>query len=309
MTALYVMIALVLGVLTGAGIVLIAKRSPGQAETSSKILEQVERLGAVFTHPAHRGRAAEITLENLLVSTGLGKHRDFDLQSTLPEGGRPDVVLKFAGRGSLAIDSKFPLDHLQRATFATTETEERNALRAHSRALALYVSNLAKRDYPSKLPGSLGFAVCYVPSEDLLTAAYEAHPTLFYDAVGHRILLAGPTTLMAIFASITYGLQQQALEQNARKIGESAAELHRRLRKLADPVQKLGRTMTTAINDYDSIIATLNGRVLPEIRRLEKLGTFIPGRELPDIPALDAYPRAVFVEGYPGTDEIDSDQS
>jgi len=97
MTAVYVMIALVVGVFAGAGIALIAKR--GQSGTTGKILEHVERIGAVFTNAAHRGRVGEIVLENLLEATGLGKHRDFDLQATLPEGGRPDVVLKFPGRG------------------------------------------------------------------------------------------------------------------------------------------------------------------------------------------------------------------
>jgi DNA recombination protein RmuC len=298
MTAVYVAIALAIGVLIGAGIVLVAKRD--QSETNGKILDQVERIGAVFTRAAQRGRAGEIALQNLLEATGLGNHRDFELQATLPEGGRPDVILKFPGRGNLAIDSKFPLDHFQRATAATTEAEQRNALQAHSRALTLHVTGLARRDYPSKLPGSLGFVVCYVPSEDLLTAAYEARPALFYDAIDDHILLAGPTTLMAIFWSITYGLQQDARARNARAIGNSAAVLHHRLGRLADPLQKLGRTMTTAVKDYNSILSTLEGRVLPEVRRLEDLGIFATGTELPDIPALDTYPRPIAIEHYPG---------
>lgn len=298
MTGVYVAIALAIGVLIGAGIVLIAGR--GQSETTGKILDQVERIGAVFTRAAQRGRAGEIALQNLLEATGLGSHRDFDLQATLPEGGRPDVVLRFPGRGSLAIDSKFPLDHFQRATAATTEAEARGFLQAHGRALTLHVTGLAKRDYPSKLPGSLGFVVCYVPSEDLLTAAYEARPALFYNAIDDHVLLAGPTTLMAIFWSITYGLQQDARARNARAIGDSAAALHHRLGKLADPLQKLGRTMTTAVRDYNSVLSTLEGRVIPEVRRLEDLGIFATGTDFPDIPALDAYPRPVDTEHYRG---------
>jgi len=299
MTGLYVAVALVLGVVLGAGIALIAKR--GQSDATSRILDQVERIGAVFTHAAHRGRAGEIALENLLEATGLGAHRDYELQATLPEGGRPDVVLKFPARGNLAIDSKFPLDHFRRSISATTEADQRSALQAHGRALALHVAALSKRDYPMKVPGSLGFAICYVPSEDLLTAAYEARPGLFYDAIDDHILLAGPTTLIAIFWSITYGLQQDARVRNARAIGDSAAELHHRLGKLAVPLQKLGRTMTAAVKDYNSILATLEGRVFPEVRRLEKLGIFVVGTELLDAPTIDDYPRPVAIERYPGT--------
>jgi DNA recombination protein RmuC len=300
MVGLYVAAALAVGVFLGASIVLIAKH--GQSDTTSKILDQVERIGAIFTNAAHRGRAGEVVLENLLEATGLGARRDYDLQATLPEGGRPDVVLKFPARGNLAIDSKFPLDHFRRAISATTEAEQRSALQAHSRALALYVSSLAKRDYPAKLPESLSFVICYVPSEDLLAAAYEARPGLFYDAIDDHILLAGPTTLMAIFWSITYGLQQDARARNARAIGNSAAELHHRLGKLADPLQKLGRTMTTAVKDYNSVLGTLEGRVFPEVRRLENLGQFARGTELPDIPTIDAYPRPVAIERYPVID-------
>jgi DNA recombination protein RmuC len=301
MTAPY---ALLVGIIVGAAIVLIAKRNPHQA----KILEQVQQLGAVFAHPAHRGKAAEFALENLLEITGLGKYRDFDLQVTLPEGGRPDVVLKFPGRGSLAIDSKFPLDHYQRALATINDTQEHNAaLRDHAKALARQVTDLAKRDYPSSLPDSLGFVVLYVPSEDLLTAAYITQPGLFQDAVKRHVLLAGPVTALAIFWSITYGLQQQALSQNAHQIGKSAAELHRRLGKLADPLQKLGRTMTTAVGDYDDILATLETRVFPEVRRLEKLGAFTPGTELPEIPPLDAHPRPIAIQRYPGADTDSQD--
>jgi DNA recombination protein RmuC len=302
MTAPY---ALLIGIIVGAAIVLIARRNPYQA----KILEQVQHLAGVFAHPAHRGRAAEFALENLLEITGLGKYRDFDLQVTLPEGGRPDVVLKFPGRGTLAIDSKFPLDHYQRALATTNETQEHNAaLRNHAKALAGHVADLAKRGYPSSLPDSLGFVVLYVPSEDLLTAAYLTQPGLFHDAVKRHVLLAGPATALAIFWSITYGLQQQALSQNARQIGKSAAELHRRLGKLAEPLQKLGRTMTTAVGDYDSILATLEGRVFPEVRRLEKLGALTPGTELPEIPPLDARLRPVAIEDYSGADTDSQDE-
>jgi DNA recombination protein RmuC len=295
--AIALAIALAIGVLIGSGVVLIARRD--QAGTTGKILDRVERIGAVFAHSAQRGRAGEIALENLLETTGLGSHRDFDLQATLPEGGRPDVVLKFPGRGNLAIDSKFPLDHFQRATAATTEAERRSALQAHGKALMFHVTTLARRDYPSKLAESLGFTVCYVPGEDLLAAAYEARPALFYDAINDHVLLAGPSTLMAIFWSVTYGLQQDARARNARAIGNSAAALHQRLGKLADPLQKLGRTMTTAVKDYNSVLAALETRVLPEVRRLEDLGIFAAGTELPDVPALQAYPSGVAIERYP----------
>jgi DNA recombination protein RmuC len=298
MTAVYVMIALVVGVLVGAGVVFIVMRSQGQSATG-QILAHVERIGVIFTHPGQRGRAGEIALENLLEISGMGQHRDFDLQVTLPEGGRPDVVLNLPGRGCLAIDAKFPLDDFQRVVSAKTEEERRRALAAHGKAVASHVAALAKRDYTSKLPDALDFIVCYVPSDDLLTAAYEARPNLFYDAARDHILLAGPVTLLAILWGIAHGLQQDARVRRAHEIGESAAVLHRRLGGLVLPLQKLGRSVTTVVSSYNDFLASLEGRVLPEARRLEDLGIFAPGTQLPEITPLDAQTRSVAVERYP----------
>ena len=307
MTVVYVMIALVVGVLLGAGVVYWVMRSQGQSATG-QILAQVERIGVIFTHPGQRGRAGEIALENLLETSGMGQHRDFDLQVTLPEGGRPDVVLNLPGRGCLVIDAKFPLDDFQRAVSANTEEERRKALAAHSKAVDSHVHQLAKRDYTSKLPGALDFIVCYVPSDDLLTAAYEARPNLFYDAARDHILLAGPVTLLAILWGIAHGLQQDARVRHAREIGESAAELHRRLGALVPPLQRLGRSVTTVVNGYNALLASLEGRVLPEARRLENLGIFAPGTQLPEIAALDVQARSAAVERYPAAGNSSADE-
>jgi DNA recombination protein RmuC len=298
MTAAYVMIALVVGVLVGATIVLVAMRSQGQSATG-QILDQVQRIGAVFTHPAHRGRAGEIALENLLEASGMGQHRDFDVQITLPDGGRPDVVLNLPGRGRLVIDAKFPLDDFQRAASAVTEAERRRALAAHGKAVAMHVTDLAQRDYPSQLPDGMDFVVCFVPSEELLAAAYEARPPLFYDAARDHVLLAGPASLLAILWGIAHGCQQELRARNAHEIGESVAELHRRLGTLVPPLQKLGHRMTTAVSSYNELLDSLERRVIPQVRRFESLVIIGPGTQLPEVTTLDAQIRTVDVDRYP----------
>ncbi len=120
MTPTWVLIAFAGGVVLGAAIVLIATR---RHAVDRQILDQVQRIGAVFANTAQRGRAGEIVLENLLEASGMGRHRDFEVQASLPGGGRPDVVLTLPGRGRLFIDAKFPLDDFQRAASASTDKE------------------------------------------------------------------------------------------------------------------------------------------------------------------------------------------
>jgi DNA recombination protein RmuC len=301
MTAAYVMIALVVGVFVGVTITFIV-RGEGRSATG-QILDHVQRLSAVFTNAAHRGRAGEIVLENLLEASGMGVHRDFDLQVVLPDGGRPDVILNLPGRGRLVIDAKFPLDDFQRATSAETDGERRKALVAHGKAVASHVAELVKRDYPSHLPDAMDFIVCFVPSEELLAAAYEAHPALFYEAARDHVLLAGPASLLAILWGVVYGCQQETRVRRSREIGESVAELHRRLGTVVRPLQRLGRSMAAGVNTYNYLLDSLEHGVIPELRRFEDLAAIGRGAELPDLTVLEAQVRPVAADRYPVSED------
>jgi DNA recombination protein RmuC len=157
MTATDVLIAFAGGVVMGAAIVLIATRRP---TVDRQILDHVQPIGAVFANTAQRGRAGEIVLENLLEASGVGRHRDFEVQASLPGGGRPDVVLTLPGRGRLSIDANSRWTISSAPGPRPPDKERRKALAAHGKAVASHVSQLAKRDYPAKLPDAMDFLVC-----------------------------------------------------------------------------------------------------------------------------------------------------
>ena len=311
-----VIIALVVGVVTGAGIVWMVLRDKGRAapdvaQAQSEIrlrledtFKQVQQIGAVFANAGHRGRAGEFVLENLLEATGMAQHRDFDVQVAAAGGVRPDVVLNLPGRGRLVIDAKFPLDDFQRAAAAPTEQERRTALAAYARAVAKHVSELARRDYPSKVQGAIDFTVCFVPGEDLLAAAYEARPGLFYEAIRDRVVIATPGTLMALFWGVAYGWQQDARVQQAQQIGEAGAELHRRLGTLVGHLDHLGGALTKAVKTYNDLLGSLEGRVLPQARKFEDLAILPSGTHLSEASTIEAHARPVSVERYPGVPEL-----
>jgi len=292
-------IALVAGVLAGAFIVWLFTR--GQAQASPAVMQsqgeikarlddalvQVQRIGAIFANASQRGRAGELVLENLLEATGMDKHRDFELQVSV-DGARPDVVLNLPGRGKLIIDAKFPLDDFRRAAAAATADDQRRALTAHAKAVAGHVSALAKRAYPSKIKDAIDFTVCFVPAEDLLSAAYAERPDLFYDALRQRILIATPTTLMALVWGVTYGWLQDARSRHAQQVGDIAAELHQRFGILMQDLQKTGRSLNAAVNAYNALVGSLDSRILPQMRKLEEMGILVPGARLPDPQPIEA---------------------
>lgn len=313
-----VITALVIGVFVGAAIVWLTARGQGPQTTPGVIMESqgeikarldsaltlVERMAAVLANSAQRGRAGEFVLENLLEETGMAQHRDFDVQVTT-DSARPDVVLNLAGRGRLVIDAKFPLDDFQRAATAVTEEERRHALAAHARAVSRHVTELGQRDYPSKVEGAINFTVCFVPGEDLLAAAYEEQPSLFYDAIRVRILIATPATLMALLWGVAYGWQQDARFQQAEVIGKEAAELHKRLGTMVEHSQRLGGSLNAAVNNYDRFVGSLERYVLPKARKLEDLGILPHGAHIKEVPMIGRQGRPVAVERYPVADGED----
>ena len=312
-----VIIALVIGVFTGALVVWAVTRGQGRAvpdalQTQAEIklriedtFKQVQQISAVFANAGHRGRAGEFVLENLLEATGMAEHRDFQVQVTTPDGSRPDMVLNLPGRGRLVIDAKFPLDDFERATLASTEQERRTALALYAKAVGKHITYLARRDYPSKVEGAIDFTVCFVPGEDLLAAAYEARPSLFYEAVRDRVLIATPGTLMALLWGVTYGWQQDARVQRARDIGEAGAVLHRRIGTLVGHLDSLGGALNKAVNTYNDLLGSLEGRVLPQARKFEEFGIILSEKRLPETHPVDAYARPVSSRRYPMSNDLD----
>jgi DNA recombination protein RmuC len=309
-----VIIALVAGVFVGAFVVWLVMRGSGpgnpavmqsQGEIKARLDEtliQVQHLSSIFANAGQRGRAGELVLENILEATGMDQHRDFDVQVGA-DGIRPDVVVTLPGRGKLIIDAKFPLDDFQRATAAKSEDERRRALAAHAKAVAGHVSVLAKRDYPSKIKDAINFTVCFVPADDLISVASKERPELFYEALRQRILIATPTTLVALMWGVAYGWQQDARARQAQQIGDIAAELHGRFGILMQHLHKTGRSLNTAVTTYNALVGSLEDKVLPQMQRLEDLGILAPGVQLPEARPISAQARAIPSPGEPDSSE------
>jgi DNA recombination protein RmuC len=226
---------------------------------------------------------------------GMVEHCDFAQQVTLvgEEGRlRPDMIVRMPGGRQVIVDAKVPLDGYLLAMEATTEDERRARMREHAGQLRAHLQRLGSKAYWSELPGTPEFVVMFLPGETIFAAALEEMPTLIEDGVARRVLLATPTTLIALLQTVHYGWRQERLAESAEKISEQGRLLHERVATLLEHWSRLGGALGKATEHFNAAAASFEGRLLPAARRLEELGAGSK-KDLPELPRLDARPRLV----------------
>jgi len=197
---------------------------------------------------------------------------------------RPDLVVHLAGGKQVVVDSKVPLDAFLDACAAEADTgpssEEQRAesLQRHARQLRRHVDALAAKSYWRALPATPEFVVLFVPGESFLSAALEAEPSLIEYAADRQVVLATPTTLIALLRTVAYGWTQQTLADKAREVHALGRDLHERLATMSGHLDRLGRSLSGAVSAYNRTVGSLENRVLVSARRFTELG--VGGDEL-----------------------------
>ena len=257
--------------------------------------EAAKLVNALRNAPKARGRWGEQQLRNVLESCGLSEHCDFATEVSVNdgEGGRlrPDVVVRVPGGQSLVIDAKVSLNNYQDAFGAVDETDRDTHLTAHALAIRAHVNTLGAKAYWSQFADAPDYVVMFIPGEHFLTAALEQDPTLWDYAFDKKVLLATPTNLIAIARTVAAVWRQEKLAKEARQIGELGKELYERLAKAADDLRKVGSGLSTAVNNYNSFVASFETRSLVTARKFRDLN-IEPGRRDIDVLApVEALPR------------------
>ena len=257
--------------------------------------EAAKLVNALRNAPKARGRWGEQQLRNVLESCGLSEHCDFATEVSVSdgEGGRlrPDVVVRVPGGQSLVIDAKVSLNDYQDAFGAVDEADRTTHLAAHSAAIRAHVNMLGAKAYWSQFEDAPDYVVMFIPGEHFLTAALEHDATLWDYAFDKKVLLATPTNLIAIARTVAAVWRQEKLAKEARKIGELGKELYERLAKAADDLRKVGSGLSTAVNNYNSFVASFETRSLVTARKFRELNIEPGRRDIDVLVPVEALPR------------------
>jgi DNA recombination protein RmuC len=243
----------------------------GQAQ----LQRETRNLVTALRRPEVRGRWGELTLRRLVELAGLTAHCDFteQLQVVGEEGAlRPDLVVHLPEARDLVIDAKTPLDAYLAALDAPTEEERLQALRRHAQQVETRVRELAAKSYWTQFERSPEFAVLFLPGDQFLSAALAERPELLESALAQSVIIATPSTLIALLKAVAYGWRQSAVAQNAAQIRDLGQELYRRLSTFNGHLGRMGQRLATAVEAYNAAVGSLERQVLPQARRFNELG-------------------------------------
>ena len=274
-----------------------------QSATAS-LQERTTSLDSALRGTQVRGRWGEIALRNIAELAGMSEHCDFSEQETLGDGKRPDMVVKLPEGRLIAIDSKVPLSGYLKAVEAVDDAGREAGLKEHVQAVRAHIKALASRDYAAELEGDIDLVVLFLPGDAFLAAAFGKDPNLQVDALRSRVLVATPTTLVALLRTVAIYHQQRVLAENAREIADTARELYDRAAKVGDDLAKAGRGLKTAVDAYNVAVGSFERRFLPMGQKLVDLKvTEQSRRELAAPEPLAVTPRMIGGEDGAETDE------
>lgn len=238
--------------------------------------ERTGSLANALRSPNVRGRWGEAQLRNVVERAGMLEHCDFTVQAATRDGDgdllRPDLVVRIPGGKSVVVDAKVPLASYLEAFETTDEGERRARLEGHARQVRDHMGKLGGKAYWRQFSPAPDFVVMFVPDETLLRVAHDHDPALSEDAWGHGVILASPSTLMALLRTVAATWQQETVAESAREVHELGQELHKRLATFAAHLGKVGKGLTSAVGSYNEAVGSFESRVVVQARKLEEHG-------------------------------------
>lgn len=265
-------------------------------DTQTQLRAETGRLVTALRTPHVRGNWGEIQLRRVVELAGMLDHCDFTAQTSVStEDGRfrPDLLVRLPGGRTIVVDAKTPLEAYLRAIEAPDESTRRARLADHARQVRTQISALGRKSYWEQFDEAPEFAVLFLPGECFFSGALEADPSLIEFGVDQNLILATPTTLIALLRAVAYGWRQESLARNAAEISALGKELYKRLSDMTDHWQKMGRSLEKAVECYNSGIGSLESRVLVTARKFADLKTAPLGVEISELDPVEKTVRAV----------------
>jgi DNA recombination protein RmuC len=273
----------------------LAEQVKSARESSDQLRTQTQALVTALRRPEARGRWGEMQLRRVVELAGMAARCDFDEQVTITgtDGAtiRPDMVIRLAGGKNIVVDSKVSLAAYLEAAEAPGDDMRDARMQAHARHIREHVDRLAAKSYWSALSPAPEFVILFIPGEAFLAPALESEPELLEYAIGRKVHIATPTTLVTMLRTAQYAWQQEALSENARAVFDLGRELYDRLAGLGEHVDLVGKSLASAVTAYNKAVGSLESRVLVTARKLGQLG--VTDAELPATRPVDASVRTL----------------
>ena len=269
-------------------------------QSQGQLRDSADQLKNALRAPQHRGRWGEIQLRRVVELAGMIAHCDFHEQQTLfgDRNIRPDVIIHLPNGRDIVVDAKVSLDAYLRAIETPDEARRDALLTDHARQVRTHVKSLGEKSYWERLPGSPDFVVAFLPLESIYSAALQKDGELLNFGVDRRVLLATPTTLIALLYAVAHGWRERDFTENAERIREVGKELYERVVNMHGHVAKLGRELGGAVSAYNSAVGSLESRVLVSARKFRDLQQS-PSREMEVLDTVDAAPRKLSAGDWP----------
>ncbi len=266
------------------------------SESQEKLRSETGNLVQALRKAPVRGRWGELQLKRVVELAGMVEHCDFDQQAHVAgEAGplRPDMIVRLPGGGQIVVDAKTPLDSYMAAMEAEGEEARRAAIAQHAARVGEHVKELSRKGYRDQFDPTPDFVVMFLPTESVFAAALDAQPGLIEAGARESVILATPTTLIALLRAVAYGWRQERLAQNARHIADTGRELYDRLAKLGQHTQDLGKHLGRSVNAYNGLVSNLESRVLVSARKMGEMGVPMGEKPIPTITPVEDTPREI----------------